>query len=318
MTILSRVFCTLMIVSVACSCGRRAGVANRPEETGGEPAKAAYAFSVPSIPSAVDASARGEYLASHYWDNFDFDDETVPQRADSLSMVRLFAEFTGLCMERPTDADPFSKLFERASASREMYRMFSALADNVLHDPNSPLRNDEFYAAVLESRTGSPYCTDEARDAAEAMLALARLNRPGHRANDFTYVSSKGAAGSLHALKSEFILVFFNNPGCAMCERITGLLKSSEYISSMVGKGLLTVLAVYPDSDLDLWRQHSGEFPESWINAYNPNDEILGGESYDLSAIPSLYLLDRDKTVLVKDCTDVRIIESTMINKQGI
>ena len=103
-----------------------------------------------------------------------------------------------------------------------------------------------------------------------------------------------------------------------MCGRITEALKSSEYISSMVGRGLLTVLAVYPDSDLDLWKQHSGEFPESWINAYNPNDEILGGESYDLSAIPSLYLLDGDKTVLVKDCTDVRTIESTMINKQRI
>lgn len=318
MTILSRVFCILMIVSVACSCGRRAGVANRPEEAGGEPAKTAYEFSVPSVPLAVDAAARGEYLAAHYWDNFDFDDETVPQRTDSSFMVRAFAEFTGLCMERPTDAAPFSKLFEKASSSGEMYRMFSALADKILHDPNSPLRNDEFYAAALESRIDSPYCPEEARDAAEGMLALARLNRPGHRANEFTYVSSKGTAGSLYALKSEFILVFFNNPGCTMCGRITEALKSSEYISSMVGRGLLTVLAVYPDSDLDLWKQHSGEFPESWINAYNPNDEILGGESYDLSAIPSLYLLDGDKTVLVKDCTDVRTIESTMINKQRI
>ena len=35
-------------------------------------------------------------------------------------------------------------------------------------------------------------------------------------------------------------------------------------------------------------------------------------ELYDLKAIPALYLLDRDKRVLVKDSTDVPQIEEAI------
>ena len=37
---------------------------------------------------------------------------------------------------------------------------------------------------------------------------------------------------------------------------------------------------------------------------------------YDLHAIPALYLLDRDKRVLLKDCTDVAQIEE-VIDRRG-
>jgi hypothetical protein len=37
---------------------------------------------------------------------------------------------------------------------------------------------------------------------------------------------------------------------------------------------------------------------------------------YDLHAIPTLYLLDRDKRVLVKDSTDVPYIEE-VIDRRG-
>ena len=36
-------------------------------------------------------------------------------------------------------------------------------------------------------------------------------------------------------------------------------------------------------------------------------------ELYDLRAIPSLYLLDKDKKVLLKDCASVDMVETYLV-----
>ena len=46
-----------------------------------------------------------------------------------------------------------------------------------------------------------------------------------------------------------------------------------------------------------------------WIIAYDAGARISKEELYDLKAIPSMYLLDRDKRVLAKDAFEVGYIE---------
>lgn len=69
----------------------------------------------------------------------------------------------------------------------------------------------------------------------------------------------------------------------------------------MIEAGDLTVLSLYPDKQLDLWYKHAKDFPPQWIVACDPVQAIDREQLYDLQAIPSLYLLDQDKTVLLKD-----------------
>jgi len=59
-------------------------------------------------------------------------------------------------------------------------------------------------------------------------------------------------------------------------------------------------LSVYPDEDLAIWKQNQSEIPSSWINSYDKG-VIKKQELYDLKAIPTLYLLDKSKMVLLKD-----------------
>jgi hypothetical protein len=53
--------------------------------------------------------------------------------------------------------------------------------------------------------------------------------------------------------------------------------------------------------------------PAEWIQG---RDEygLYKNNVYDLRAIPSLYLLDKDKKVLLKDCTDLKEIEKSLKN----
>ena len=85
-------------------------------------------------------------------------------------------------------------------------------------------------------------------------------------------------------------------------ENIEGL-KNAPIINQLLQEKKLVLLSIYPDEELDEWKKHLSEFPNEWINGYDKKFTIKEEQVYDLKAIPTLYLLDKDKTVLLKDAT---------------
>ena len=96
-----------------------------------------------------------------------------------------------------------------------------------------------------------------------------------------------------------------------MCRSIQKQISASALLTEMIASKKLTVLGIYPDADIDLWRKHP--LPDSWINGYDKGCIIDQKRLYDLRAIPSLYLLDKDKIVLVKDSTSIPQIENVIL-----
>ena len=104
------------------------------------------------------------------------------------------------------------------------------------------------------------------------------------------------------------MLLFFSNPGCASCKEIIEVLSRDELISQAVRDKHLKVLSMYIDEDLELWHEHLGDYPKEWIVAYDPLLELRNMDSYNIRAIPSVYLLGKDKTVLLKDAPEEKLI----------
>jgi hypothetical protein len=49
--------------------------------------------------------------------------------------------------------------------------------------------------------------------------------------------------------------------------------------------------------------------PQQWLHGYDPGMAITRRRLYDVKAIPTIYLLDSDKTVILKD-TSIEAVES--------
>ncbi len=262
---------------------------------------------------ATTQEARMEYLCRHSWDTFNFAD-TLSLRQDSSAVLSEFAGFVQtLNSYGVTDkVDIITDLMTKASASRAMLEWFAWQAGEVLADPNSPIRDEELYIAVLRAQLATGFYDFAERTRLDYKLQLALKNRVGQKANDFTYTLESGAKRRMYGVSSRYLLIFFNNPGCPMCRSICDELKASVTVGRMVADGSLTILAMYPDEDRTEWVEHRKEFPSAWIYAYDADCTIRRGSLYDISAIPSLYLLDKEKTVLLKDITDVTLLESTL------
>lgn len=277
-----------------------------------EPTSAPRVFLPAIAPSRLTAEEQFEWMRWHYWDKFDFTDTLFIAEIDTAQMVQAYARYISLLSMNPTDGAPMDSLMRRASSSRRMLDYFAWLGEEILHGPNSPLRNDEFYIPVLQAMLASPYYDEYERIAPTYDLKLASQNRLGRQANDFRYTLASGATGSLYGLKAEYVLLFINNPGCPMCRDIREAITASPMLTEMIERGRLKVLALYPDEDLTEWRNYRSQTPATWINAYDAGCKIRNNDLYDLGAIPSLYLLDRNKRVLVKDSTDVPYIEEVI------
>jgi hypothetical protein len=276
-----------------------------------EPIKS-YRFLRVFPPSQASDEERHAFMRDHFWDKFDFADSLYTTKADTIEMLQAYAEFVADYVG-PLNQEPIRALMQKASVSKSMFDYFGMLSEKVLHDPNSPYRSDELYIAVLEAQLASPHYDKYEKMAPKHDLRIVSQNRIGYEANDFDYTIKSGKTSNLYSLKNDFVIVYINNPGCAMCRDITEALKQSQIISDLQSTGVLKILAIYPDENLDEWHKHHADIPAEWINGYDRGCRIERENLYNIAAIPALYLLDKDKRVVVKDSVNVGEIEGALI-----
>ena len=68
------------------------------------------------------------------------------------------------------------------------------------------------------------------------------------------------------------------------------------------------MLNIYPDEDLQAWYDYLDNYPKDWICGYDPDQVIRSDTRYWLRAIPSLYLLDDEKRVVLKDAPPEKVL----------
>ena len=304
-------YVVITALSLLCTaCVNRSG--NKAETSAGK-----YTLELPNPPVMMDPDGQRDYLCKHFWDNLDFSDSSIPARIDSAEFRSYFLNYTGLLLQQQDGGvSQMAALMEKAGQNAPMFDLFTGISRLMFFDPNSPLRNDDLYLTVLDAISQNPLVDEDSRAEAAQIAQMVSRNRPGMSAEDFTYLTIQNRPGSLYGIHAPYTLVFFSNPGCNMCREIRETMSRSSLIMDMVHSRKLVVLALYPDEDTELWLSYKDEIPSEWINARDPGSVLQASGLYDLKAIPSLYLLDSEKKVILKDCTDVRLIESEL-SKQG-
>ena len=64
----------------------------------------------------------------------------------------------------------------------------------------------------------------------------------------------------------------------------------------------VTMISPYGEQD-GLWARHAATMPAEWIVGLPVDEEFEDEEIYDLRAIPTVLLLDREATVIAKNLT---------------
>lgn len=310
----------LTLVALAAGCGPRSGRGGAPAA----PAASVRDFPTVRIPAVyTETDQRQLYFAEHFWDRFFSEGDDM--LCDSVTVCGVsgrvleeaFSTYVLLLQSIDIDAGrkDVSSLFDKVEARQmkdtlsNVFDIFGKLMDRYLYDPNSPYRNEDLYQPYLEKLATSPLTDPEMAPAYAFDARMCGLNAIGTRAADFRFTDAAGRTRRLHDVKAAHTLLFFSNPGCTACRDIVTGIKEIPNISRMISSGRLAVVNIYIDEDIKSWREHIPEFPKEWYNGYDTDHVIRGDLIYNIRGIPSLYLLDEDKRVLMKDAPEDRIFD---------
>lgn len=309
---MKKIVLVLLVASMAAACG---GARKGSDASDGNAATGLKKFEMPEPPvTLTDPQLRADYMVERFWDKFDFTDTAYVHAPDITDQA--FVDFISIAPY----ADPekalagVRRMMEGAGKEKKMLEHFLKLGEDYLYNPNYPMRNEEFYILMLESAIASDKLDDVEKIRPRAHLEIAMKNRIGDKGADIVYTTADGRKGRLYGIQTAYTILFINNPDCPACAQIIEEMKNSELLSQLLSSKQATVLAVYPDEDLEAWRNHRKDIPANWIYSYDAQLEMRNSNSYDLKAIPTLYLLDKGKTVLVKDAPDYLTIERYLLS----
>lgn len=277
-------------IALATGCVHRASEAKEMPET------AMRELPLPEVPeSLTEPEERAAFVVEHFWDSLDFKNDA--EALDTTFMGQSFANYLSVLPYADLQVAQHSvdALMRMAAKRQDSRRLLQWIARHYLDDPDSPMRSEDIYILFLKAGIANP-ASPEDKERAEYRLMLAMRNRPGSRAADLRISLREGSDISLHdAVAPDTTLVIFYDPECSNCKAMIERLASPDYDVNH------RILAVDAGGNRDLWDATKWSLPAGWSVAFALEDVEEG--KYHLPALPSLYLLAPDATVILKDFT---------------
>ncbi|MDY5023743.1 MAG: DUF5106 domain-containing protein [Candidatus Egerieousia sp.] len=294
-------------------------------------------FPYPKAPLAISQPVqKAQYLVEHYWDKYIAAAESGQiegSQIDSAEWAGVFKNYFALLSGLYSEGreELCNREIRRAvgsadslylKGSKSLLLKIVHYSELFLYDPNSPLLNEELYIPVVEELLASQSLEEESKLTLRYQLEQALVNSVGTKAADIKYKYCIGGDpwnlrdGSLYGIKADYTLIFFNNPDCPACAQMLKELSQAPIVQRMVEQGRLAVLALYIDQDLERWRANLKDYPQEWIYARDYSQSINIERIYTIRAIPSLYLLDSGKRVLLKDAPRTQVVLDWLFSRK--
>ncbi|MDE6511840.1 MAG: DUF5106 domain-containing protein, partial [Muribaculaceae bacterium] len=291
------IICVLLPFAVGVimsGCGSKANTAVKTDTAVNATASSPRELALPEVPESItDPEDRAAYAVGHFWDSLD--PGVHAQSLDTAFMEQTFANFIGLLPYAPEQAreQAVGAFADKCSADAAVYDLAVYIARHYLDDPNSPMRNEELYIPFLRRFAGDTGLSEAKRERAAYRLEQAMKNRPGSRATDFGLVTREGRTSTLLRELGDTTLVVFYDYDCEHCKETVARLEDPAM-------GVrYPVMAVEVTEDREGWDSTKAGMPTGWKVCFATDP--LDGEGYYFPALPSIYLLAGDGTVIIKD-----------------
>lgn len=236
-----------------------------------------------------------------YWNGFNFKAkvQTVNPDVVEQKLVDFIALF-------PTVPDTVMQIavhdmLKKASVEPQNFAFFLDKYNHYLYDPNSPMRNDEYYEQVLSYLAVDETLPQDERTKHALLLELVRKNQVGTLATDFEFLAKDGKYRRMHEGAKPYKMLVFYDPTCAQCEAIMKDLGHTPAVYNCIENGFLEIVSVSLHPDKARWTSYQKRIPDNWVNGWDEKGRVINDGLYNIRAYPTIFLLDESNVVLLKD-----------------
>lgn len=272
-------------------------------------AQAQQSFPYPAIPDTLrSVEQRAGYLSEHYWDNYNFADTLLLKSKemteqgfvnfiDILNRFNLDYASKGVAHKDIAQKDITRKDITRkgiaqkditqkgiACFTRKAFsnaaakERFENLIEHYFEDQLSPVRNDRVYLIFLEEMKNSPCFDETEKERIAFKIKTTNKNLPGDIAINFKFKDESGKGHQLSDYKDQKVILYFYDPDCENCHEVSAWLKQQTIPAD------IKVIKMIADNHISYM--------------------------YSLKNMPTIFLLDKENKVILKDCTAQELIEN--------
>ena len=251
--------------------------------------------------SLVDSNFGFHYYLNHYWDNIDFQesalfntpfpfnskleyyfDKVVPPFVDSI------IKYTDILLEKAKgNADVFRYILSHVSSKAER-------SQYVAHDA--------VFVHVVQKYYAKGCCpwVDEA--ILERMIDKAEtlnLILIGKKVPELYMADTNGRFRSNYESKRKYTIMWFWDLNCGYCKTATP--KLVDFYNRQHDSLDFEIYAVGATNDIERWKKQIVEKGMTqWINVAGDTMSLDYRQVFDISAFPVIFVLDKDKKIIVK------------------
>lgn len=262
------------------------------------PAAEKVTFPMVTVPDEItDPQARAKYLGEHFWDNVDF--ATASEALVEQGLIDMASIFPLLNSE--TLISSMTALVNKAETSKEGLLMMLSLADKYLYGTASPLYNEAAYRGLLQSALISKALNKADKESYQKQLVILEMNNEGSAAVDFDMQLVDGSKAKLSDIEAPVSILFFYAADNLDCKLQRFRLTQARLVNYLQRAGGIKIVAVCVEGDKAAWEKFRADSPKEWLHVFDASGKIKSENLYDLRTLPRLYLLDEQKTVLLKN-----------------
>ena len=262
------------------------------------PAAEKVTFPMVTVPDEITyPQARAKYLGEHFWDNVDF--ATASEALVEQGLIDMASIFPLLNSE--TLISSMTALVKKAETSKAGLLMMLSLADIYLYGTASPLYNEAAYRGLLQSALISKALNKADKEPYQKQLVILEMNNEGSAAVDFDMQLVDGSKAKLSDIEAPVSILFFYAADNLDCKLQRFRLTQARLVNYLQRAGGIKIVAVCVEGDKAAWEKFRADSPKEWLHVFDASGKIKSENLYDLRTLPRLYLLDEQKTVLLKN-----------------
>lgn len=243
-----------------------------------------------------------EYNILHYLDKVNFSNENLLYMPAFIGKLNFYLDKI-VSKQHVNQYEAVDMILNRANSKQEMYNylliyfvekyeskknipsyefVYLNIIQNHLMKSKSALHNIQIYDNYLNDYNNR------------------KPSSLGERAYNFEFKSKKGKLTELYDLKSNYTILYFNNFNCPMCSKVEKAL--NQFL--ITNKEEITVVSICLENDKRKWKKNLNKFSyDAWNYVLNDNSRFNLRHMYRIDYLPTLYLLDANKRIVMKKFT---------------
>ena len=256
-------------------------------------------FVYPVPPDTIrDRQDRINYMAEHFWTESTIADTT------NFQSPKLLLDYLYLLRQTDGQQKCVQSFVSLACKQENTFGLILYWLDSILYDSSSPHYNENLYSSLMNAVINSD-ADSVTKLIPKQRVEMMNKNQVGKQANDFSFVTKEGCTNQLYTMEAPLLLLVFNNPDCSLCHQTEKSMTENNWLQSLLNSDKLKLLAITPDADYEEWKKHT--YPSNWLVGYDKDKVIYNQRLYDIQRLPCIYLLDKDKRVLLKEADYERL-----------